>query len=133
MEKYLYIALFAPLLGSLLASLFSMRPKLLFTGIITSVLLAVSMLASLHLLYYVYSTDAIVHVKLMDWIVIGNLNIPFGFVVDQVSVTMMVVVTIVSTMVHIHSIGYMDNDKSFNRFFAWLSAFVILNDGFSNE
>lgn len=124
MEKYLYIALFAPLLGSLIAALFSTKPKILFTGIITSALLAVSMIASLNLLYYVYSTDAIVHLKLMDWIVIGNLNIPFGFVVDQVSVTMMVVVTIVSTMVHIHSIGYMDHDKSFNRFFAWLSAFV---------
>ena len=137
MEKYLYIALFAPLLGSLIAALFSMRPKMLFTGIVTSILLAVSMIASLNLLYHVYSTDAIVHVKLMDWIVIGNLNIPFGFVVDQVSVTMMVVVTIVSTMVHIHSIGYMDHDKSFNRFFAWLSAFVfsmmilVMSDNFA--
>ncbi len=117
MEKYLYIALFAPLLGSMIAAMFSMRPKMLFTGIVTSLLLAVSMVASLNLLYYVFTTDAIVHVKMMDWISIGNLEIPFGFVVDQVSVTMMVVVTIVSTMVHIHSIGYMDHDKSFNRFF----------------
>jgi len=137
MEKYLYIALFAPLVGSLIAALFSMRPKILFTGVITSILLAVSMIASLNLLYYVYSTEAIVHVKLMDWIVIGNLDIPFGFVVDQVSVTMMVVVTIVSTMVHIHSIGYMDHDKSFNRYFAWLSAFVfsmmilVMSDNFA--
>jgi NADH-quinone oxidoreductase subunit L len=50
---------------------------------------------------------------------------------------MMVVVTIVSTMVHIHSIGYMDHDKSFNRFFAWLSAFVfsmmilVMSDNFA--
>mgnify|MGYP000365593332 CR=1 FL=1 len=78
MEKYLYIALFAPLLGSLIAALFSTKPKMLFTGIITSALLAVSMIASLNLLYYVYSTDAIVHLKLMDWIVIGNLNIPYS-------------------------------------------------------
>ena len=137
MEKYLYIALFAPLLGSLIAALFSTKPKMLFTGIITSALLAVSMIASLNLLHYVYTTEAIVHLKLMDWIVIGNLNIPFGFVVDQVSVTMMVVVTIVSTMVHIHSIGYMDHDKSFNRYFAWLSAFVfsmmilVMSDNFA--
>ncbi len=137
MEKYLYIALFAPLLGSLISSLFSMSLKNLFIGILSSALLAVSMIASLNLLYYVYSTDAIVHVKLLDWISIGNLNIPFGFVVDQVSVTMMVVVTIVSTMVHIHSIGYMDHDKSFNRFFAWLSAFVfsmmilVMSDNFA--
>ncbi len=137
MEKYLYIALFAPLLGSLIASCFSMRPKMLFTGIITSLLLAVSMVSSLILLQYVFTTESIVHVKLIDWISIGSLDIPFGFVVDQVSVVMMVVVTIVSTMVHIHSIGYMDHDKSFNRFFAWLSAFVfsmmilVMSDNFA--
>jgi NADH-quinone oxidoreductase subunit L len=74
---------------------------------------------------------------MMDWIVIGNVNIPFGFVVDQVSVVMMVVVTIVSTMVHIHSIGYMDHDKGFNRFFSYLSAFVfsmmilVMSDNFA--
>ncbi len=137
MEAYLYVALFAPLVGSLIAACFSMRPKLLFTGLITSALLAVSMIASLALLFDIYSTGQVVHVKLMDWIVIGNLNIPFGFVVDQVSATMMCVVTIVSTMVHIHSIGYMDHDKSFNRFFAWLSAFVfsmmilVMSDNFA--
>jgi len=114
-----------------------MRPKTLFTGLITSGLLAVSMIASLNLLYYIFSTGQIVHVKLMDWINIGNVDIPFGFVADQVSVTMMVVVTIVSTMVHIHSIGYMDHDKSFNRFFSYLSAFVfsmmilVMSDNFA--
>jgi NADH-quinone oxidoreductase subunit L len=124
MENYLYIALFAPLVGSLIAALFANTKKKLPIGILTSALLAVSLIASLNLLYYVYTTGNIVHVNMMDWIVIGNVNIPFGFVVDQISITMMVVVTMVSTMVHIHSIGYMDHDVSFNRFFAWLSAFV---------
>ena len=137
MENYLYTALFAPLVGSLIASLFSNTRKKLFIGLITSMLLAVSLISSLNLLYYVFSTENIIHVNMLDWIVIGNVNIPFGFVVDQVSVTMMVVVTMVSTMVHIHSIGYMDHDKSFNRFFAWLSAFVfsmmilVMSDNFA--
>ncbi|MEA3513606.1 MAG: NADH-quinone oxidoreductase subunit L [Campylobacterota bacterium] len=137
MESYLYIALFAPLVGSLFAALFGNTPRKVFTGVITSGLLGVSLIASLNLLYYVYSTGNIVHVNMLDWIVIGNVNIPFGFVVDQVSVVMMVVVTTVSTMVHIHSIGYMDHDESFNRFFAWLSAFVfsmmilVMSDNFA--
>jgi len=137
MENYLYIALFAPLVGSLFAALFSNSPKKLFTGIITSSLLAVSLIASLNLLYYLFTTGNTIHIKMLDWIVIGNVDIPFGFVVDQVSVTMMVVVTLVSAMVHIHSIGYMDHDKSFNRFFAWLSAFVfsmmilVMSDNFA--
>ena len=124
MEKYIYIALFAPLVGSLVAALFSMQTKMLFTGWFTSFMLAVSMYASLHLLYFVYTTDTTLHVNLFDWIVVGNLDIPFGFLVDQVSVVMMCVVTVVSTMVHIHSIGYMDHDEGFNRYFSYLSAFV---------
>jgi len=95
MEKYLYIALFAPLVSSLFAALFTARSKKLFTGVI-----------------------------MMTWMATGDLYIPFGFVVDQISVTMMMVVTLVSTVVHFYSIGYMDHDKGFNRFFAWLSAFV---------
>jgi NADH-quinone oxidoreductase subunit L len=137
MESYLYIALFAPLVGSLFATLFSNTQKKLFVGVITSALLAVSLIASLNLLMHVFLTNTEIHVKMLDWIVIGNVDIPFGFIVDPVSVVMMVVVTTVSTMVHIHSIGYMDHDKSFNRFFAWLSAFVfsmmilIMSDNFA--
>ena len=137
MEKYIYIALFAPLVGSLISALFSMQKKTLFTGLFTSFMLAVSMYASLNLLHFVYTTDTALHVNLFDWIVIGNLNIPFGFVVDQVSVVMMTVVTVVSTMVHIHSIGYMEHDDGFNRYFSYLSAFVfsmmvlVMSDNFA--
>lgn len=123
MEKYLYITLFAPLIGSLVAACFAQKPKNLFTGIFTSALIFVSFISSMILLGYV-NNDTIVHVKMMDWISAGNLEIPFGFVVDQVSVIMMVTVTLVSTVVHVYSIGYMDHDKSFNRFFSYLSAFV---------
>ncbi|RXJ89540.1 NADH-quinone oxidoreductase subunit L [Arcobacter sp. CECT 8983] len=137
MENYLYIALFAPLVGSLIAALFSNSKKQTFIGVLATFSIAISMFASLKLLYFVYSTDVVVLTKLFSWIEIGNLSIPFGFVVDQVSVVMMVVVTVVSTMVHIHSIGYMEHDKSFNRFFAWLGAFVfsmmilVMSDNFA--
>ncbi|MDY0052246.1 MAG: NADH-quinone oxidoreductase subunit L [Aliarcobacter sp.] len=124
MEKFIYIALFAPLFGSLIAALFSTQQKTVFIGWFTSFMLAVSMFASLNLLHFIYTTDTILQITLFDWIVIGNLNIPFGFVVDHVSVVMMTVVTVVSTMVHVHSIGYMEDDKGFNRYFSYLSAFV---------
>jgi len=73
----------------------------------------------------------------MTWMATGDLYIPFGFVVDQVSVTMMMVVTLVSSVVHVYSIGYMDHDKGFNRFFSYLSAFVfsmmilVMSDNFA--
>jgi len=123
MENLIYIALFAPLVGSLFSALFGMQKKNLITGGVTSILLFVSFLSSLLLAYGVIGGETY-HVKMMDWITAGDMSIPFGFLVDPVSVTMMVVVTLVSTIVHIYSIGYMDHDKSFNRFFAYLSAFV---------
>ncbi len=137
MEKYIYIALFAPLVGSLVAAFFATQSKISFTGWFASFMLAVSMYASLNLLHFVYTTDTTLHVNLFDWIVVGNLNIPFGFVVDNVSVVMMSVVTVVSTMVHIHSIGYMDHDDGFNRYFSYLSLFVfsmlvlVMSDNFA--
>jgi NADH-quinone oxidoreductase subunit L len=136
MELYLYIALFAPLVGSLYASLFSRSPKSQHVGIVASGLLFTSFVSSAILLSYVMGGHT-VHTEMMTWIAAGDLYIPFGFVVDQVSVVMMMVVTIVSTVVHVYSIGYMDHDKGFNRFFAWLSAFVfsmmvlVMSDNFA--
>ncbi len=136
MELYLYVALFAPLVGSLFAGLFGATPKTAITGYVTSGLLFVSFVSSSILLNYILSGHT-VHVELMTWMATGDLYIPFGFVVDQVSVTMMMVVTLVSTVVHIYSIGYMDHDKGFNRFFSYLSAFVfsmlvlVMSDNFA--
>ena len=124
MEKYLYIALFAPLVSSLFSALFTATSKKLFTGIIGSLLIFTSFVSSSILLSYILAGGEPIHVEMMTWMATGDLYIPFGFVVDQVSVTMMMVVTLVSTVVHIYSIGYMDHDKGFNRFFSWLSAFV---------
>ena len=124
MENLLYIALFSPLVSSLFAALFTATPKKQFIGIIASLLIFTSFVSSSFLLAEILITGTPVHVEMMTWMATGNLYIPFGFVVDQVSVTMMMVVTLVSTIVHIYSIGYMDHDKGFNRFFSWLSAFV---------
>ncbi|MDR0663906.1 MAG: NADH-quinone oxidoreductase subunit L [Helicobacteraceae bacterium] len=124
-EALLLIALFSPLVGSLFAGLFfGAKEKKIVAGLAPSALLALSLCASLTLLYFVYTQDVRVSVSLFDWIVSGRLNLKFGFVVDAISVVMMCVVTIVSTIVHIYSIGYMAHDKSFNRFFSYLSAFV---------
>jgi NADH-quinone oxidoreductase subunit L len=124
MENLVYIALFAPFVGSLFASLFGMRQREIFVGVVASLLLATSFVASLLLAINLYVTGEVIHVTMMDWISAGDFNVAFGFVVDQISVSMMVVVTLVSTIVHIYAIGYMDHDKSFNRFFSYLSAFV---------
>jgi len=137
MELYLYTALFAPLVGSLFAAFFGASPKTKIAGIVPSILLGVSLISSFILLISVLTTGQAVHVEMMTWMATGDLYIPFGFVVDQVSVTMMMVVTLVSTVVHVYAIGYMDHDKAFNRFFSYLSAFVfsmlilVMSDNFA--
>ena len=124
MELFLYTALFAPLAGSLFAGIYGASPKNIITGLVTSSLIFLSFVSSLFLFVHLYNGGEIVHVEMMDWIMAGDLYIPFGFVVDNVSSTMMLVVTLVSTVVHIYSMGYMEHDKGFNRFFSYLSAFV---------
>lgn len=137
MEVYLYIALFAPLVGSLFAALFTATPKKMFTGVIASLLIISAFVSSTILLMYILNGGEPVQVEMMTWMATGDLYIPFGFVVDQVSVTMMMVVTLVSSVVHVYSVGYMDHDKGFNRFFSYLSAFVfsmmvlVMSDNFA--
>jgi NADH-quinone oxidoreductase subunit L len=124
MENLVYIALFAPFVGSLFAALFGMSQRQIFVGVVASALIGIAFISSLLLAINLYTTGNVIHVTMMDWISAGDIHVPFGFVVDQVSVTMMTVVSLVSTVVHIYAIGYMDHDKSFNRFFSYLSAFV---------
>ncbi len=61
---------------------------------------------------------------LYTWMVVGGLKMEIGFMVDSLTAMMMCVVTFVSLMVHIYTIGYMDEDEGYNRFFAYISLFT---------
>ena len=61
---------------------------------------------------------------LYEWMVIGGLKMEVGFLVDSLTATMMCVVTFVSLMVHIYTIGYMAEDDGYNRFFSYISLFT---------
>jgi NADH-quinone oxidoreductase subunit L len=58
------------------------------------------------------------------WIVSGDFKVTIGFLIDQLTAIMLIVVTSVSLLVHIYSVGYMHNDKGYYRFFAYLSLFT---------
>ena len=72
MEKFVYIALFVPLVSSLFAGLFGMSKKKTFVGIISSMLLATSFFASAFLAYFVVEIGHGIHVTMMDWISAGD-------------------------------------------------------------
>ena len=62
--------------------------------------------------------------NLYSWAVVGNLNMEIGFLIDRLTLLMMVVVTFVSLMVHIYTIGYMEDDPGYQRFFSYISLFT---------
>ncbi len=69
-----------------------------------------------------YSPDFSVHAS-VPWIVAGNFKIAMGIYLDNLAITMAMAVTTVSFVVHIYSIGYMEGDPRYSRFFAYLSLF----------
>lgn len=124
MEKFLYISLFSPLIATLFSSIFAFFKPQKFIAYINSTLIFISFISALFLFSEIYESNIATRVILFDWINIGNLNIAFSFMLDHISIIMLLVVTFVSTAVHFYSISYMKNDQGFNRFFCYLSLFV---------
>ncbi|AZY51934.1 NADH-quinone oxidoreductase subunit L [Bordetella avium] len=124
---YLLIAL-APLAGAIVAGLFGTG----FLGrpvgrraahCITILFVAFSAIGSLFVLRDVldgHTFDGAVY----TWTLIGNTKLEIGFLIDSLSAMMMVVVTSVSLMVHIYTIGYMSDDPGYQRFFSYISLFT---------
>jgi hypothetical protein len=63
-------------------------------------------------------------VELFNWIGVGTLQIPFAFLIDQLSLIMLLIITGVGSLIHIYSIGYMKHDEGFGKFFAFLNLFL---------
>jgi NADH-quinone oxidoreductase subunit L len=64
------------------------------------------------------------HETVYTWMMLGGLKMEVGFLIDGLTAMMMCVVTFVSLMVHIYTIGYMEEDEGYNRFFAYISLFT---------
>ncbi len=114
-----------PLLGFLITGMANKRLKHNQAGIIASAMVGLSFLISVALFFMLRNSgqDAAT-VTLFNWIAIGNMNIPFAFLIDHLSLTMMLIVTGVGTLIHIYSIGYMHDDNRVNSFFAQMNLFT---------
>lgn len=117
------LILFAPLIGALLAG-FAVRP-LGERGamLVTTGLLFLSCFFA-WIVFLTMDAEAVRTVTIARWIDSGSLSVDWAIRVDRLSVVMMVVVTSVSALVHLYSIGYMDEDPGKARFFAYLSLFT---------
>ena len=119
----------APLVGAALAGIFGTQfggnwigRKVTHTLTIAGVLLA--FVLSAMTLQSVIQDGARLNETLYTWMVVGGLKMEIGFMVDGLTAMMMCVVTFVSLMVHIYTIGYMQEDEGYNRFFAYISLFT---------
>ncbi len=74
--------------------------------------------------YFRVLSGEIINQDIFTWIQSGNLTVSFGFLVDQLTAVMLIVVTSVSSLVHIYSVGYMKGEEGYYRFFAYLSLFT---------
>jgi len=118
----------APLVGSTLAGLFGTRfggnwigRRLTHTLTILGVLVAF-VLSAMTLKNVI--DGARFNETLYTWMVVGGLKMEVGFLIDGITAMMMCVVTFVSLMVHLYTIGYMEEDEGYNRFFSYISLFT---------
>ena len=114
---YLTIVL-APLIGALIAGLF--RNSVGRVGAHTVTILGVGVAAVLSLVVFwimVVGAAPSHEVSVYTWGVVEGIRFEIGFLIDRLTATMMVVVTFVSLMVHIYTIGYMSEDPGYQRFF----------------
>jgi len=119
----------APLVGSLVAGILGttfggnvIGRKASHSATILGVFIA--MVLSMMTLWDVAVHGARFNATIYEWMVIGSLKMEIGFLVDGLTAMMMVVVTFVSLMVHLYTIGYMEEDAGYNRFFAYISLFT---------
>jgi NADH-quinone oxidoreductase subunit L len=119
----------APLVGAVVAGLFGTKfggnhigrkvtHSLTILGVLVAFIISAMTLKS------VVVDGARFNATLYEWMIVGGLKMEVGFLVDGLTAMMMCVVTFVSLMVHIYTIGYMEEDDGYNRFFSYISLFT---------
>ena len=119
-----YLIVFLPLIGAIISVFFGNKFGSKYSELLTSILVGISAILSLivffNVIYHNYESNIIV----AKWIYSGNLQVNWSIKIDALSSVMLVVVTLVSSLVHIYSIGYMSHDPHKPRFMAYLSLFT---------
>ncbi len=118
----------APLAGSMIAGLFGTR----FFGNLIGRTASHSVTILGVLIAFLISAQTLLQVMdgasysgtLYTWMTVGSVKLEIGFLIDSLTAMMMCVVTFVSLMVHIYTIGYMEEDEGYNRFFSYISLFT---------
>ena len=114
----------APLVGAVVAGLFGKAVGRRGAHSVTILGVLIAFVLSAITLKAVVLDGARFNATIYEWLVIGGLKMEVGFLVDGLTAMMMCVVTFVSLMVHIYTIGYMEEDPGYQRFFSYISLFT---------
>ena len=122
-QNLLLTVALAPLAGAIVAGLFGKAVGRKGAHTVTILGVLVSFIGSAMVLMQVLE-GARFSGTIYEWAVLGGLKMEVGFLVDGLTAMMMVVVTFVSLMVHVYTIGYMADDPGYQRFFSYISLFT---------
>lgn len=123
----MYLAIITlPLLGSIVAGLFGRKVGVSGAQLITSLCVILTTLLATVAFFEVGLNNIPVSINLFRWIDSESLNVLWGFQFDSLTVSMLIPVLIVSSLVHVYSIGYMSHDPHNQRFFSYLSLFTFM-------
>ncbi len=114
----------APLVGAIVAGLFGKQVGRRGAHTVTILGVLIALIISAMTLRSVVQDGARFNQTVYEWMVLGGLKMEVGFMIDGLSAMMMCVVTFVSLMVHIYTIGYMEEDPGYQRFFSYISLFT---------
>ncbi len=126
-QALLAVLLLAPLIGFLINGIRFRSSNYVLAGSIATSAIATSFVCSILFFIELISLPAEsrrISIEFFNWIAVDKLNISAGFVVDQISVIMLLIITGVGTLIHLFSIGYMHHDKGVTKYFAYLNFFV---------
>lgn len=115
-----------PLLSSIVSGFFGRKVGVTGSHLIACISVVLTTLLSIVSFFEVGINNISVYIKLFSWIDSESLNVSWGFVFDSLTVSMLIPVLIVSSLVHIYSIGYMSHDPHNQRFFSYLSLFTFM-------
>jgi len=122
--EFEYLIIFLPLIGSIISGFFGKFLGSRNSEILTSLFVSISSILSFLIFYKVFNESYTNNLDVLTWINSGTFNVNWSIKIDALSSVMLVVVTLVSSIVHIYSIGYMSHDPHKQRFMSYLSLFT---------
>ncbi|MCH8477392.1 MAG: NADH-quinone oxidoreductase subunit L [Wenzhouxiangella sp.] len=125
METIILLVPLLPLLGCLVAGLFGRQVGRAGAHWVTILAVAGAFLLSAYVAWEVFFNELpVLNYSVYTWAVSDGIRFEIGFLIDSLTALMMVVVTFVSLMVHVYTIGYMHEDDGYQRFFAYINLFT---------